>query len=214
MPRINFWFMTPGPAPRRRVGRASRSDVAGQSKLCTAPYGRAARCCVPPSRSPRQPAQHTQWRRVPVAQWCDREVGAATRARGRDQGNRKVTSRDGVPRLPRQAGDERGTPARATANRMWPRLGTPRPIRSGVPSTPARPGRALPLQCVPLAGGAGVSWSGVTGRERERRHGPVGHGRTLHYCACARKRSSCGVAVCSTGSGWFGRYFFSPDEHL
>lgn len=135
--------------------------VAGQSKVvCTArtdePRGAV-------SLRPALPGAAPSTRRAPVGgpvAQCGREVGAATRARGRDQGNRMVTSRDGVPRLPpgrgrraRHAGAGHGQqPTRMS------RLGTvvPRSHR-GPPSPPARAGRALPLplplplHCVPLA---------------------------------------------------------------
>ena len=181
--RINFGFMTPGPPPRRPVrGRASRSDVAGQSKLCTARTDEPRGACVPPSRPPK----HAE---------AQSAGGTVVRQGGGGRHPRMVTSRDGVPRQPRQ-----GTSA---ARRRGPRptgiqdgLGRLGTVQSQSGSPPPRPGRALPLRCVPLAGGAGVSWSGVTGREtsragRARRHAAetvvLWRGSVLHRQWLVRK---------------------------
>lgn len=144
--------MTPGPAPlrpvrvaSRRASRADRTRQDSQSSVRTVLVRTSREVVLPPcpsvSRPPRQAPSNTQRRRAP-GQWhkCGREVGPPTRARGRDQGNRMVTSRDGAPRQP---GRGRTSVARRRGPRptRWPRLlvlGS----RHGTPthSGPAGPG--------------------------------------------------------------------------
>jgi len=136
--RINFGFMTPGPPPRRPVrGRASRSDVAGQSKLCTARTDAPRGACVPPSRPPKHAEAQSAGGTVV------RQGGGGRHPRARPGSGEPHGHVTGRRPEAAQAGDERGTPARATANRMWPRLGTvPRSDRG-----PRHPGPGVRCLC-------------------------------------------------------------------
>lgn len=188
--------MTPGPAPlrpvrvaSRRASRADRTRQDSQSSVRTVLVRTSREVLLPPCPSvpPSQAGSEQHAERQASGTSAAGRWGPATRARGRDQGNRMVTSRDGVPRQPgRGRTDGRTSVARPVARRRGPRP------RANTMASAARarqssrysdalggrwPGRALPLHCVPLAGGAGVPCSGVT--KTSRGHGPVGHGGIL-----------------------------------
>lgn len=114
----SFGFMTPGPAPRRPVRvasrRASRSDAAGQSKLCTYRTG--------------QVRQST--RRAPVAQVRQGGGGRHPGARpgsgephGHVTGRRPEAARQGTDGRTNERGTPSGTSARATAKGQHDGLG-------------------------------------------------------------------------------------------
>ena len=131
--RINFGFMTPGPPPRRPVrGRASRSDVAGQSKLCTARTDAPRGACVPPSRPPK----HAE---------AQSAGGTVVRQGGGGRHPRMVTSRDGVPRLP---GRGRARHAGAGHAQQEYRMASAGSVRSNRNRGPRLPGPGVRCLCV------------------------------------------------------------------
>jgi hypothetical protein len=180
---LNFEFMTPGPAPRR-LGledsrRASRSDVAAQSKPCST--SRTAQPSGAPSPAPaiRAPGVNAAGLQV--------RRGAAARARGRQPGNPHA-SRHGAgaaSRLPRHQGPalrarggrghgaDAATPPRGEDG--WPVVG--RGLATSIRSGGSCQQRALLAAALPLLCPIGRwGWGSlvVPVRQGERRHGRVG----------------------------------------
>jgi hypothetical protein len=105
----SFGFMTPGPAPlrpvrvaSRRASRADRTRQDSQSSVRTVLVRTSREVLLPPCPSvpPSQAGSEQHAERQASGTSAAGRWGPATRARGRDQGTRMVTSRDGVPRQP------------------------------------------------------------------------------------------------------------------
>ena len=157
--RINFGFMTPGPAPRRPVRVASRAcQPIGRGRTVKAlyrTYGRAARCLcpfVPPSQARR--GAERQWHSGAAGRWGPppaREAGI----RGTAWSRHGTASRGSPGRgRARHAGAGHGQQDVASAPH-----GTP----IGVPATPARACVASALCSIGRWG-----WGLVVRSDRER----------------------------------------------